>query len=95
MKLCLLSANYLDEKSSHPRDSATDALPTHLLCRNCNRPVSFPGCRVALEAKEQRARALQRRAAQAATAARDEGERAQGGAANMQRLDALRQARQG
>jgi len=48
--------------------------------------------RTALAAKEQRA-ALPRRAAAAAAAAAEEGARLEDGAANMQRLDDLRQVR--
>lgn len=50
-------------------------------------------CRATLEARQKRVAGLQRRAEAAAAAAQNDGKRLEDDAANMQRLDALRQAR--
>lgn len=49
--------------------------------------------RATLEARQKRVAVLQRRTVAAAAAAQDDGKRLEDDAANMQRLDALRQAR--
>ncbi len=68
------------------------ARPHFMTCTRVHATLVHHG-RTALAAKEQRAAALQRRTAAAAAAAAEEGARLEDGAANMQRLDALRQVR--